>query len=134
MTPREFLNQPRRLRDLIRNLEDELRMLQAEADGMTGIAYDKDPVQVSLTQSGTEEYVLRMEELRESILNQKQKYNIIVIQVEKTIDELTTEREIRILKMRYLRFMEWKEIFSALQETQDVVYSLHKRALNHYRC
>ena len=134
MTPKEYLNQPKVLRDLIREQEADLKMLEAEADGMTGIAYDKDPVQVSLTQSGTEEYVLRMEELRESILNQKQKYNIIVIQVEKTIDELTNEREIRILKMRYLRFMEWKEIFSALQETQDVVYSLHKRAMGHLRC
>ena len=54
MTPKEFLNQPRVLRDLIREQESELKMLEAEADGLTGISYDKEPVKVSLVQSGTE--------------------------------------------------------------------------------
>ena len=134
MTPKEFLNQPRVLRDLIREQEGELMMLQAQADGMTGIAYDKEPVKVSLVQSGTEEYIMRIEQLKQSIEQNKRKFNIIYVNVEKTIDKLTNEREIRVLKLRYLMFLDWKVIFAQMEETQDVVYSLHKRALNHVRC
>ena len=134
MTPKEFLNQPRVLRDLIREQESELKMLEAEADGLTGISYDKEPVKVSLVQSGTEEYLVRIEHLKQSIEQNKRKFNIIYANVEKTIDKLTNEREIRVLKLRYLMFLDWKKIFFQMQETQDVVYSLHKRALNHIRC
>ena len=134
MTPKEFLNQPRVLRDLIREHEGVLMMLQAQADGMTGIAYDKEPVKVSLVQSGTEEYIMRIEQLKQSIEQNKRKFNIIYANVEKTIDKLTNEREIRVLKLRYLMFLDWKVIFAQMEETQDVVYSLHKRALNHIRC
>jgi hypothetical protein len=35
MTPKEYLNQPKVLRDLIREQEADLKMLEAEADGMT---------------------------------------------------------------------------------------------------
>lgn len=134
MTPKEYLNQPKVLRDLIREQETDLKMLEAEADGMTGISFDKEPVKVSLVQSGTEEYIVKIEQLRQAIEANKHKFNIVYADVERTIDKLGNEREKQVLKLRYLMFLEWKVIFSQMNETQDVVYSLHKRALNHIRC
>ena len=133
MTPKEFLNQPRVLRDLIKDQENELKMLEAGADGMTGISFDKEPVKVSIVQSGTEEYLVRIENLKQSIDKNKRKYTKVYHEVYFKIHNLTNERERKILLMRYIEFKEWEEIFP-LFETQDVVYSLHKRALNRIRC
>ena len=134
MTPKEYLNQPKVLRDLIREQEFDLKMLEAEADGMTGISFDKEPVKSSPVQSGTEEYIVRIEQLKQAIEANKHKYNIVYIDVEKTINKLTNEREKKVLKFRYLMFLEWRVIFLRMNSTQDVVYSLHKRALNHIKC
>ena len=133
MTPKEFLNQPRVLRDLIKDQEDELKMLEAEADGMTGISFDKEPVKVSLVQSGTEEYLIRIENLKQSIKENEMKFSKMFERVQSKIEALSNEREKTVLKLRYLEFREWEEIF-LLFETQDIVYSLHKRALNRIRC
>ena len=114
MTPKEYLNQPKVLRDLIREQEFDLKMLEAEADGMTGISFDKEPVKVSLVQSGTEEYIVRIEQLKQAIEANKYKFNIVYADVERTIDKLTNEREKRVLKLRYLMFLEWRVTISTL--------------------
>lgn len=133
MTAKEHLQQVKRYYDLVRNTEDEIRMMQAQMDGMSGFAYDKERVQVSLTGSNIDDAIILIEERKKSLEKFKRKYVQIFGQVSENIQKMKNEREKTVLINRYLEFKEWGQVFSEMGETQDVVFSLHKRALTHYR-
>ena len=134
MTPKEHLSRVKVLFDLIQQTETEISMLKASADGMQGFSYDKERVQTSLADTGLENQLVIIEQMESRLKDLRVEYQLVRERVTANIDKLTNERERKVLNLRYIEFKEWSDIFTEMNATQDVVYSLHKRALNHYRC
>lgn len=134
MTPKEHLSRVKRTYDLIQDIESEIGMLKSTRDGMTGMSFDKELVQTSLTDTGLENQIILIEQKQDRLNELKREYQIIRADVSERIGKLKVEGERKVLKLRYLDFKEWSDICEEMQKTQDAVYSLHKRALNHYIC
>ena len=134
MTPKEHLIRVKRYYDLIQETELELKMLSSTQDGLTGISFDKELVQTSLTDTGLENQIILKEQKQNRLSEFKRKYDLIRADVQKRIDKLWVEDERKVLEMRYLDFLEWSVICERMSKTQDAVFSLHRRALNHYIC
>ena len=134
MTPKEHLSQVKRYHDLILEIELEIRMLQTTQDGLTGMSFDKELVQTSLTDTGLENQIILIEQKESRLKDLRKEYAVILKTVQEKIDRLTVEGEQKVLKYRYIRFMEWADICTQMNKTQDAVFALHKRALNHYKC
>ena len=134
MTPKEHLSRVRILHDLIEQTKVEISMLKASADGMQGFSYDKERVQTSLADVGLETQIVLIEQKETRLKELNIEYQLVRERVLAGINALKNEREKKVLKLRYIEFKEWSEIFAEMNATQDVVYGLHKRALNHYKC
>ena len=134
MTPKEHLSRVKRTYDLIQDIESEIRMLNVTRDGLTGMSFDKELVQTSLTDTGLENQIILIEQKEDRLKELRKEYKLIRADAEQRIDKLKLEGERKVLKLRYLEFKEWSDICEEMQKTQDAVYSLHKRALNHYIC
>ena len=134
MTPKEHLSRVKRTYDLIQDIESEIRMLNVTRDGLTGMSFDKELVQTSLTDTGLENQIILIEQKEDRLKELRKEYKLIRADAEQRIDKLKVEGERKVLKLRYLDFKEWSDICEEMQKTQDAVYSLHKRALNHYIC
>ena len=134
MTPKEHLSRVKRTYDLIQDIESEIRMLKSTRDGLTGMSFDKELVQTSLTDTGLENQIILIEQKEDRLKELRKEYKLIRADAEQRIDKLKVEGERKVLKLRYLDFKEWSDICEEMQKTQDAVYSLHKRALNHYIC
>ena len=134
MTPKEHLSRVKRIHDLIQDIEAEIKMLNSTRDGLTGMSFDKELVQTSLTDTGLENQIILIEQKEDRLKELRKEYKLIRADAEQRIDKLKVEGERKVLKLRYLEFKEWSDICEEMQKTQDAVYSLHKRALNHYIC
>lgn len=134
MTPKEHLSQVKRYHDLILEIELEIKMLQTTRDGLTGMSFDKELVQTSLTDTGLENQIILVEQKESRLKDLRKEYAVILKTVQEKINRLTVEGEQKVLKYRYIRFMEWADICTQMNKTQDAVFALHKRALNHYKC
>ena len=133
MTPKEHLSQVKRYHDLILEIELEIKMLQTTRDGLTGMSFDKELVQTSLTDTGLENQIILVEQKESRLKDLRKEYAVILKTVQEKINRLTVEGEQKVLKYRYIRFMEWADICTQMNKTQDAVFALHKRALNHYK-
>lgn len=134
MTPKEHLSQVKRIHDLIEDTESEIKMLNSTRDGLTGMSFDKELVQTSLTDTGLENQIILIEQKQSRLAELKRDYDRIREDVRNRIDKLTVDGERNVLQYRYLDFLEWSDICHVMQKTQDAVYSLHKRGLQHYIC
>ena len=134
MTPKEHLSRVKRTYDLIQDIESEIRMLNVTRDGLTGMSFDKELVQTSLTDTGLENQIILIEQKEDRLKELRKEYKLIRADAEQRIDKRKVEGERKVLKLRYLEFKEWSDICEEMRKTQDAVYSLHKRALNHYIC
>lgn len=134
MTPKEHLIRVKRYHDLIQEIRTEIQMMNSTKDGLTGMSFDKELVQTSLTDTGLENQIILIEEKRKKLIQLEGSYHRIREDVQSRIDKLWVEDEQKVLKMRYLDFLEWSVICERMNKTQDAVFSLHRRALNHYIC
>ena len=134
MTPKEHLIRVKRYHDLIQEIRTEIQMMNSTKDGLTGMSFDKELVQTSLTDTGLENQIILIEEKRKKLVQLESSYHRIREDVQSRIDKLWVEDEQKVLKMRYLDFLEWSVICERMSKTQDAVFSLHRRALNHYIC
>lgn len=134
MTPKEHLIRVKRYHDLIQEIRTEIQMMNSTKDGLTGMSFDKELVQTSLTDTGLENQIILIEEKRKKLIQLESSYHRIREDVQSRIDKLWVEDEQKVLKMRYLDFLEWSVICERMSKTQDAVFSLHRRALNHYIC
>lgn len=134
MTAKEHLIRVKRYHDLIQEIRIEIQMMNSTKDGLTGMSFDKELVQTSLTDTGLENQIILIEEKRKKLIQLEGSYHRIREDVQSRIDKLWVEDEQKVLKMRYLDFLEWSVICERMNKTQDAVFSLHRRALNHYIC
>lgn len=134
MTPKEHLIRVKRYHDLIQEIRTEIQMMNSTKDGLTGMSFDKELVQTSLTDTGLENQIILIEEKQKKLVQLEGSYHRIREDVQSRIDKLWVEDEQKVLKMRYLDFLEWSVICERMSKTQDAVFSLHRRALNHYIC
>lgn len=134
MTPKEHLSRVKRLYDLIQDIKAEINMLNSTRDGLTGISFDKELVQTSLTDTGLENQIILIEQKESRLKELEKEYQLVRADVEKRIEKIKLEQERKVLILRYLQFKEWSEICQEMNRTQDAVFSLLKRSLNHYIC
>ena len=132
MTPKEHLLRVKVYFDLIRDTKMEIEILNSQLDGMSGMGYDKELVQTSLADTRIENQLILIEQKEKRLASFRKKYRQARREVSFRISGLKNERERKVLTLRYLRFMEWRDIFVEMKETQDIVFQIHKRALNHY--
>ena len=132
MTAKEHLQRVKIYHDLIEDTKLEIQMLCCTLDGLTGMSFDKEQVQTSLTDAGIENQLILKEQKELRLEQLKRNYEQILTDVKNRIDKLTNETERKVLTLRYLYFFEWSAICKKLNKTQDRVFSLHKRALKHY--
>ena len=133
MTPKEHLMRVKRCYDLIQDTESEIKMLKIQLDGMSGMRYDKERVQTSLYDTGIENVIILIEQKENRLIDMKKEYLKIRASVTDRIMKIRNERERKVLILRYLDFKEWEQVFQEIDGTPDVVFSLHRRALNHYK-
>ena len=134
MTPKEHLSRVKRLYDLIQDIKAEINMLNSTRDGLTGMSFDKELVQTSLTDTGLENQIILIEQKESRLKELEKEYQLVRTDVEKRIEKIKLEQERKVLILRYLQFKEWSEICQEMNRTQDAVFSLLKRSLNHYIC
>ena len=134
MTPKEHLSRVKRLYDLIQDIKAEINMLNSTRDGLTGMSFDKELVQTSLTDTGLENQIILIEQKESRLKELEKEYQLVRADVEKRIEKIKLEQERKVLILRYLQFKEWSEICQEMNRTQDAVFSLFKRSLNHYIC
>lgn len=134
MTPKEHLSRVKRLYDLIQDIKAEINMLNSTRDGLTGMSFDKELVQTSLTDTGLENQIILIEQKESRLKELEKEYQLVRADVEKRIEKIKLEQERKVLILRYLQFKEWSEICQEMNRTQDAVFSLLKRSLNHYIC
>lgn len=134
MTPKEHLSRVKHLYDLIQDIKAEINMLNSTRDGLTGMSFDKELVQTSLTDTGLENQIILIEQKESRLKELEKEYQLVRADVEKRIEKIKLEQERKVLILRYLQFKEWSEICQEMNRTQDAVFSLLKRSLNHYIC
>ncbi len=113
------------------SLKEELRCLEALADGTQGISYDEPRVQrtpslkapfiryIDKIQKKEDEIAEKVEEL----LKLKEEIQMAIATVDDAVMEL-------VLTYRYINFFDWNEVANKLGYVESYVYKLHRKALS----
>lgn len=132
LTAKQYLDQGYLLNELIDANVEELKRLESMIDGLSGIAYDKDPVQSGCITSPVERTLEKLERFKNKINAENDRYVDLKEEIRDCIEALPNPKEKVILRLRYVLFKSWDEIGDILQLKRTQVFSLHQTALNHF--
>ena len=132
MTAKEYLQKIQKYRQVMEMYSDRIEELYNEAAGLKAIVYDKDRVQVSVTN--------QMEEVFAQIDAEVQKYVKARMryerEVRKRIDQiagLDNDLYARVLTLRYVDGKRWEEIACIIGYSFRHVTRIHGQALHAFR-
>ena len=134
MTPKQYLNQGYRLNEIIETDKLELAQLRELADGLTSIWIEEDKISSGKVSSLVEENVLRIINLSEKINREIQAYLQIKEEIRDEIEkQIMSNTEKEILRLRYVLFFQWDDIFTQIHMERSQTFKLHQTALNHFK-
>lgn len=129
MTAKEYLNQIKKLDVLINIKKEELEELRAKAEGGS-IRYDGDGSKT------TSRDVHKQERLYLDIIELEEKINKKIVELANkkqevldTIDKLDSHDEIKVLYLRYFKYLKWEEIAVSMNYSYMHVHRIHGKAL-----
>lgn len=134
LTPKQYLSQAHHLNELIDSDIAELSMLEATCDGLSSLAFDKENIQTSgFPVSPLERTIIKIESVKEKINWEIDSFIDLKEEIRNAINQLSDTDERLILRLRYVLFKEWSEIQSTFGREERQIYSLHQKALNHFK-
>ena len=119
MTSREYLNQLKRLHDLMEEEESDLGE-ESDLEEESG-----------LPTNGKEAYLKRLNILEVLYQKHKEYYPKLQEKLKRGINHLKVDREREVLILRYIDLLDWDEIPKKMKCSKDAAYGVHKRALKH---
>lgn len=135
MTAKEYLLEIHKSRRILYSLEQRSEELRTQAEGLKAIAYDKDKIQVSPSNT-MEEVIIKLVEVEEEYGRQIVRYHT---EMQKRIDQIAAMRPdyAEILRLRYVegngRTLRLEEIAVRTHMSFDRVRHLHGEALEAFR-
>ena len=119
MTSREYLNQVKRLHDLMEEEESDMKdQKELEEDS-------------DLPANGKEAYQRRVGYLERLYQKHKEYFPKLQEKVKRKINLLRVEREREVLILRYVDLLDWEKIPKKMDCSDDAVFSVHRRAVKH---
>lgn len=125
---KNYLKQYKKLIQKINVLEKELHDINLSAlPG--GIDYSKDKIQTTPTSDQMINYVIKLEDLENSILSLRMEAINVCNNILETISTLEDETYQTILHRRYILFEAWEQIADSMGYSIQWVYLTHGEAL-----
>jgi DNA-directed RNA polymerase specialized sigma subunit len=129
MNAKEYLSQAWYLDKRIKTKERQLDWLRSHAAYVSPKISDEPKVTVSGRRSPVEEAVVRITELENEINSSIANLVMLKQEIGKAIKAVNNMECETLLEMRYLIFLDWSQIASQLDYSQDYIYHLHRKAL-----
>ena len=133
MNAQKYLQQIKVLETKIKQKEEQIEYLKEAASGAGAIRYDKEKIQVSMTDSKLEslviQYITLEQEVQEQILHLEQVRHRIIGEIQ----ELHDDRYINVLFKRYVEIKSYELIAVEMNYSFDYVKELHRDALEDFR-
>lgn len=139
MTAKQYLGRVHQLRRQCESLERRILLLRAKAEGLRGITYDKDRVQVSPSNT--------IEEAVTELVNLEMRYHGLIVEYSdvistciRQIQSLPDPRYVEVLMMRYIdeepRSLDGRKSFDDIADKMGYTYGsirhLHSDALQEF--
>jgi DNA-directed RNA polymerase specialized sigma subunit len=134
MTPKEYLTQTYRIEQRIESLRRELKRIKED---IPIASYENIGGHSSLISSPTEIKADKCIELTELIQGEMDKLILTVMNIHRSISDLSDVDEQLVLRMRYLergedgKFQKWESISYRLKTDKRQVLRIHGKALEH---
>lgn len=120
------LNKVHKYNKKISILEKELKLKRKEID-MINITYGE--IKSKIINSLAEEKALKIVELEEELKDLKAKRDKAIVEVREIINKLEDEIQRKLMELRYIDCMQWKEIASIMNYSERHTRRIHKKAL-----
>lgn len=130
MNAKEYLEQIETLDIKIRQMEDQLECMRETAGGAAAIRYDKDRVQITISDSPLERDVIKLIELEEDLLVMKLRCRSLVSEAKAMIQSLENENDRIVLTMHYLKFYSFGRMSTELCKDIRWLKRVHNRAID----
>ena len=132
MNAHKYLQRIKVLDTKIKNTEERIETLKAAASGAGSIRYDKERVQTSMIDSKLESLVLQYIELEDKVMQMKARKKHLIQTALMQIDNLSSDKDQRILKMIYIDFMSYNKIARYFDVSRWTIYRWRDEALEHF--
>lgn len=130
MTAKQYLNQGRRLRELIQTHQDELTQLRGMLGSVSGVSYDKTGGAAKWN-GDTSEYnlVIKCVDLENQIEQEMMRMVTLMQSIHATIEAVHDPDERLVLRCRYILSLGWDDIAARMHYSPSQVRRLHGSAL-----
>lgn len=130
MDAKQYLSQAYRLNELILSNKAEIDDLNELKDGLPGIDYSKDRVQVSPSNDASYTKIIHMiADLEKTIEEDTIRMLSLKKQIRETIQSVQDNEQILALKLRYLNFLQWDDVAARMGVSQRTAIRIHDEAL-----
>lgn len=128
---KEYLLQYRKIRHVIKSIEDEIATIRAAEMG-SAINYDGMPHGTNIRDLS--DYAARLDKLTRKLYKKKTESIRVINRIEVAISKMSNERYQALLRDRYINCKTWESLATEYgYEDVSGVYKLHGRALNEFR-
>lgn len=131
MTAKEYLNHIKNCYQTMQALYDRLLETRTKIEGLKAITYDRERVQVSPSNK-TEELIAQLVETEDQLSQEVREHFGEVVEATKRIYSLESERQVKVLEMRYIKGMRWQTIADEMEIEYRSVTRLHGKALRSF--
>lgn len=131
MTAKEYLLEIHKSRRILHTLEQRTEELRTQAEGLKAIAYDKDKVQVSPSNT-MEEVIIKLVEVEEEYGRQMVKYHEAIMTRVRQIQELSAISA-ELLTLRYVDGLSLWKVSKRMHKEYDWTRHLHGIALEEFK-
>ena len=128
MTKKEYLSQAFYLDRKIKAKERQLEAIRCHAE-YSSPKTDGEFIKSRSVQSALEESAVKIIELENYVSNQIKELVRLKAEIEQVIKSVGNIEYETVLEMRYLSFMDWKEISARMEYGGKYVFRVHGRAL-----
>ncbi len=133
MNAQKYLQQIKLLDSKIKQKEEQIEYLKEAASSAGAIRYDKDKVQVSMTDSKLESLVIQYMQLEQEVQEQKLHLEQVRDKIICQIHNLQDDRYVNVLFKRYVEIKSYELIAVEMNYSFDYVKELHRDALEDFR-
>ena len=128
---KEYLLKYQAARRRAERIERQIRELKEKYSLPSAIQYSDMPKSPNV-EHDLSEYAAKLDELVGYLVKTYSVCIGIEGDILKRLDSMEDETERELLRMRYIKMMDWKEIITCMPYSERSVYYIHGRALNHF--
>lgn len=134
MTAKEYLNQGRRLDDLINSKTEELKKLNDLAENIPSPNYSGMPYPASKeVEPQYAKCSQKIVDLEQEIKSECAELIALKEEIGKTINAVKDKDERLLLSLRYIQFLSWEDIAEKMRFCVRHIYRIHAKALKNIK-